>query len=918
MCPRSEQRLPRGGTGRRARAALLWAWCAACGAAGQPAAGDAPDERLLTAEDVVERYMRGLGLTDLVVTQLRDRLARASAEEKLPLAERLGEILAQRLHDAPDGAARRAVETLAEDLLREVPTAQSYDLRLNLAKARYLRAEEIAERARLLLATDDETAEAVRILGTSREVFAQVGAAAHRGVETRERLERRGGDNAQQIEAELATLRRQRSLAMYYAGWSGYYLAELTGQARLAAEAQGAFAYLLNAPGERMPTVDGLPSSLLQYEHMARAGVGVAMAASLQGDDATALRWLDALRQSGEVPPAVREQLFSRRMIVLARAKRWADVEWSIHRRGRDGTTRAEDGPLTVVEARLLAVLALTGLQTPSGNRERDAIVQSLAQQALGELVRRGEVGHVLSLVRRFDAAVIGEDGFIVRYVAALGLYEDARAAHGAAGGRDTEPTSDAVAGTRYREAALAMRKAVEASDAGSFKAEASKAQVFEGLSLFYSRSFEKAAEALQRVFASDAEAGLREEALWFAIAALDRAAEEKPSIEARRDEFCALFLQSFPGSERAARLLIRRGSSEMGDPQEAARVLLAVQPTSALYRAARGHAATLLYRIFRSSRAEQRDFAAVQFVEVAGEVVELERAAALEADAEHMVAISRSIVLRLRQIADALLATSAPDYARAERTIEMVRETASAAGIDTSEFAAELAYRSLQVGLGRQDRAAIERALEALRTDASGKYAEAADNLMYREALRAFSANPHDEALARDLLRFGLRIADTGGRRPGATHDPGVQTVFNRVAEAATFLWQEHDDTLARDIAVRLDKELLDAGVRASALLRRYAFNTEASGDLEAALECWRQLLAGLGEGTPEWFEARYHSARVLGLTDPQRALSVLDQHATLNPDYGPEPWGAQLRALHAEMRERAASAPPAPEGAP
>lgn len=874
------------------------------------------DERALSPEDIVERYMRGLGLTDLVVTQLRDRLARAGAEEKLPLAERLGEILAQRLHDAPDGASRRAIELLAEDLLREVPAAQSHDLRLNLAKARYLRAEEIAERARLLLASEEEVDEAVRILSTAREVFAQVGGAANRAIEARERLERRGADNAQQIEAELAAFRRQRSLAMYYAGWSGCYLAELTGQARHAAEAQASFAYLLNAPGERMPTVDGLPTSLLQYEHVARAGVGVALAASLQGDDATALRWLDALRQSGEVPAAVREQLFSRRLIVLARAKRWADVEWSIHRRGRDGTARAEDGALTVVEARLLAVLALSSLQTPSTNRERDAIVQSLAQQALGELVRRGEVGHVLSLVRRFDAAVIGEDGFIVRYVAALGSYEDARAAHAATGKRDTEPTDDAVASTRYREAAAAMRKAVEAADAASFKAEAAKAAVFEGLSLFYSRSYEKAAEALQRVYSSDADVKLREEALWFAIAALDRVSEEKPSLEARRDEYSALFLQAFPGSERAARLLIRRGSSEMGDPQEAARVLLAVPPSSALYRAARGHAATLLYRIFRSSRADQRDFAAMQFVEVAGEVVELERASALEADAETMVAISRSIVLRLRQIADALLATSAPDYARAERTLEMVKETASAAGIDTSEFGPELAYRTLQVGLGRQDRSAIERALEALRADASGKYAEAADNLMYREAQRAFAANPRDEALARDLVRFGLRIADTSGKRPGATRDPAMQSVFNRVAEAATFLWQDFDDPLARDIAIRLDKDLLDAGVKASALLRRYAFNTEAGGDLDAALESWRQLLAGLAEGTPEWFEARYHSARVLGLGDPRRALAVLDQHATLNPEYGPEPWGSQIRALHAEMRQRALSAPAAPGG--
>lgn len=876
-----------------------------------------PPEEVLGPEDRVERYLERMGLNDLLAAQLRDRLARAPSSKKIEVAERLGKIYAAQLRTASTQQERERVEALARELLAAVPTAQSFDLRIDLSKAAYLKAEEIAERARLLLATPEDLAEAERILRQVRDVFRDIGAEVNRRVESLERQEKRQtGIDLEEIQAQLTEARRLRSLSMYYSGWSSYYLGEMIREPNLGAEAIASFAWLLNAGGERQYEPDKVPGNLLRYDHVARAAIGVALCHSLRGDDAAAVRWLDLVRNAEELSDEVRAQLFARRAIVYARARRWADLEWMLHVRARDARPAAEKA-LSVPEARLLAVLSLSALGAP-GAPERADLVRALAQVALGELVNRGEVGHVLDLVRTFGEAPIGSDGFIIRYVRGLQKYDDARKAHAQAGESDQEPTSLPTVAVRYREAASLLRQSTDAVDVATFPAEAARAAVMTGLALFYAGDLEQAADRLQSVAVSASVETTREEALWYAIVALDRAVETtRPALAPRRDELSALFLQSFPRSERAARLLIRTGSKELVDPEEAVRVLLGVEADSPLYRAARSHAATLLYRIYRAAPSSQRDFAAMRFVDVAEEVVNLERAEAAAGDAREMADLGKTIVLRLRQIADALLSVSAPDASRAARTLELIEETADVTNLDLSDAAAELAYRRLQVALARSDRAAAESAIVELRRE-GGKYAEAADNLIYREALSLYLADPQSPIAARELLRHGLRIADTTGARPSALRDPAMQSVFNRTSEAAALLWDLEADTVARDISVRLDSALLAQGVKSVGLLQRHARLSEAAGNAPAALESWRTLAAGTREGSEGWYEARYNSARLLADIDAPKALELLDQHAVLYPDYGPQPWGAQLRALHERLRTSVPVAPARPQEGP
>jgi hypothetical protein len=138
----------------------------------------------------------------------------------------------------------------------------------------------------------------------------------------------------------------------------------------------------------------------------------------------------------------------------------------------------------------------------------------------------------------------------------------------------------------------------------------------------------------------------------------------------------------------------------------------------------------------------------------------------------------------------------------------------------------------------------------------------------------------------------------------PDAMKDNVVLSLHQVVAEVAAELWRTEQDAGMRDIAVAADTRLLQAQPRNQAALRRLAITADAAGDQKRALDCWRTLMSGLDQGSPEWFEARYESLRLLAVAEPSRAKQVLAQHVVLYPSYGPDPWGVKLKKLEEELK--------------
>ncbi len=846
----------------------------------------------------LEQYLSDRGLYDLLATQLRDRLESTRGKEKVELANRLGLLYVAMLDERPDPDVRRRIEELGRSLLDNVPEAESADLRLSLAKASYLSAEVVAERDRLKLASPAEAEEAERTMRRVGALFQSIGSQANRSVEVFERREETADDRELRvIRAQLADARRIRSLAMYYAGWSSYYVGLLSGAQAHADEALRHFGWLLNASGGTAASVDRASNALLRFEHVSRAAIGAALCESLKGRANVAERWLDLLEDADGLPDSVREQLFPRRLTVLAESRRWADVNWHLSRY----RSVSEGGILPVREARLTAVYALTALGRQNLPSRARPVLEEIARESLSDLVTAGQVAHVLDLAGYFGTAQIGERGFIVNYVRGLQSFERAKALHAATGEPTKEPSSREAVRIAYREVADMIVAAVETDDASEFPEQLGNAKLIAGLSLYYASEFESAAKLLEAAHADAPSSTQAEEALWLVVIAIDRAVEDgRAELEPELDRLTTLYLQTYPGGDRAATLLLRRASSGAMSDERAVQVLLGVKSDSPLFASSRRHAGQLLYKIYRRASAGDREFAALQFVTIAEQVLAIDRRLVHSADMDEAMAAASRVVGQVRQILDALLHSSSPDLARAEEALQTLQGVAAESGIDLTDLEAELTFRRLQIAVHHNDERAIAGTLARLHA-IGGMFSDNADRLVYDRARRFWSLNAADAVLARKVVETGERVVLQFDEGEAKRQD--VASLFDAIASAAAIVWTEEKDEVMRDIAIARDRALLAAGHKTEASLKRLAEFSESAGMTQEALEAWRIMLAGVAVGGHKWYEARYHSLRLLARIDHARAVEVMHQYVLLHPDFGPDPWGPQLRELEQKL---------------
>lgn len=901
-------------------AALVW--FAALPAMGRQDIPDVPAADPREASDIVEDYMQKLGLKRLQAEDLAFRLGTATGAARGTIAERLAKLYVSLLSEARSPEDRRMWEDRSRELLRAVPEADSFELRLSLSKALHIQATEALERHRLRLASPEEVTEAERVLKSIRPLLEEIALKVNRRVELMEAMEEKG-DTSERLSDDLSEARRLRSQGFYYLGWTNYYLAFVSGGDEASTDALKDFGWILNSRGGRVPSLDRVSPGLFKYEHIARSAAGTALCLALRGNDTGALAWLDAIEGAEDVAPGVRDNLVSWRLTVLASSKRWANLERFVRqvRDAESGGGGADVKRLSVVAARLLAVLVLEADRSYAAE-----VLDPLAAIAMGDLVHAGEIAHVLDLVKKYGTAPIGEKGFIVNYVRGIQQYELARASHkkvspeGAPdGGRAPSelPTRDAETIAAYTRAASLLQGAVDEPDAESFKVERAKASMLWGFALYYSGDLTGAAERFTTTAQLAATGAQSEEAMWLAVLTLDQGVEAgDEALTKRRDEAAALYLQTHPDSANAPKLLLRRAMTGALATEEAVRILLGVDRGSPMYAAARQHAARLLYGMYRSARGADRDFAAMRFVGVGEETLTIDRKLAMEGEGQAAADAALRVVARVRQILDALLSTQTPDPTRAETALEILTGVAASHRIDLDAYASELMFRRVQIALAKDDAAGAAGLIAQLQAEGGdgGQFASAADQLMFKRAVDRRNRAEDKEGALRDIVLYGSRVIERMVGASGAMSDGVLLSIHQSVAAAATELWELRSDAAMRDLAVKLDTRLLGAQPGNLAALQRQARNSESAGDTKTALDCWRTLLSGLRAGEPEWFEARYESIRLLYAVEPARAREAMAQHLVLYPTYGPDPWGVKLKTLDEQMGGPGAAAPTPP----
>lgn len=871
------------------------------------------DNQPAVPEQAVEAYLERLGLKRLLAEQLEERLSQVPREDRAAIAERLGRLYVEMLSAADNAEQRQQWMSKSEALLVQVPEADSFELRLNLSKAVYGKAEEIAERHRLRTASPAEVLDAEKTLRGLVTQFTEIAGRVHRRVDQLERIEQTG-EATERVSTDLAEARRLRSLAFYYAGWASTYLAFLTKAEPPAVDALRYFGWLLNSSGGRQATVDRVQPAMLQYEHVARAAIGCAMASSLRGNDTEALRWLDLLSDSDSTPKSVKEQLPARRMAILGAAKRWGDLELMVRRaRKLDQAQARAQGvdvkPLPVPLARLLAVIALEADKRVAGPQ-----IEPLAKIALADLVAQKEIGHVLDLVNRYGTAPIGDSGFIVHYVRALQAFEQARARHTALSPKEVDdPATDPEVINLYKAAADLFASAALQGDAAQFKADLPRAVLSHGRALFFAGEPKAAAEQFLKSWELAGRTPQGEEPLWLAVVAFEQAGKRPDAtkqVQERLAQTIALFLQTYPDSDKSPRLVLMQAAAGTLSDDDALKVLGAVTKDSPVYEASRRQIARILYSKFRTAAGPARDFAANRFVAVAEDVLAMDRKAAMDGSGQNAQAAADRVVVRARQMLDALLGVNTPDVGRAESVLKVLSAVAVYNNIDLKPLEAELAFRRVQIALGRDDEAAADAEARAMEKsgDPSGQYIAAAERLMYRRWVQKFKpGTPDNSAVLDGVVMWGVRVIDRvgvsgSGAEKGSLREPAVQSLYSTVAGAAYDKFKATGDVAMRQLAIRLDRSLLSAQ-RTETTLRRLAELSESADDKAGAIECWRTLLESAAVGTPGWFEARYESLRLLATLEPGKAREALTQHRSLYPDFGPEPWGEKLRELDASL---------------
>lgn len=857
---------------------------------------------------VVERYLQLHGLEELRAAHLRERLRSSGGDERLEIAEHLGDIYASMLGGNITPERRLELESLSKELFEMVPNVDSFGLRIKLAKARYLPAEHTAERWRLALTSPEELTEARRVLSQVRDEFDRLGQELARRVEAFSRQQRRGGEGDEAaIAAAIKEATALRSSAFYYAGWSGYYLALLSDNPRDARESENDLGWMLGSEGGT-PSTEQLGSALLRFEHVGRAALAIALCKSLQDAHGSALTWIGELEASTDLHQSVRDQLFGRKLDILARAGRWDTMVEAVVAR-RDGD------PLSVADARLLGVLVMREGSRPGSSGGKAA--QLLAGVAVGDLISRGEVGHVLDLLRRFGTLPLGGDGFIVGYVRGLLAYDEAREAHAKAGEDTSVPTSDAAVAGKYEAALRLLNGAFEADDARTYPTERARAGMSWGLSAYYRGKLLEAAAALEKTASVAADDKLREEALWMAVVALDRAAESG-NEEARQwgERLSALYITEFPSSERAAVLLLRQADASQAETEHAIEVLFSVEPDSPIYEAARRHLGRLLYRVYRSSPASKRDAEAARFLRVAEELLRMDEQVVANGDDEARRQAAQAVVVRVRQILDVVLSSRAPELDRAERAMNTLERIAAEMGLSLGDLEGEMAYRRLQIALARGQNEQVETHLAQL-TRLGGRFARAAERQLYRNAVEAWSRPDPGVDDARRLVRFGGRVL-ANPDDPGDRLTPeALLGVADRVVEAAVYLWEQAQEETMRDLAIRLTRDWFERGVWTEHMLRVLSTLSEQTGKTQQAFDAWNTLSTVYRPGEVTWFEARYNAIRLLIDLDASKARDAMNQHRVLYPSFGPDPWGAKLQALSARL-ELLPSVPTPGGGAP
>lgn len=830
--------------------------------------------------DDVAAYLEERGLTQLLVLHLEEILRTVPDDERPALAARLASLYAELLESTQDVSLRIDLESRSRELLSLVPEESADELRLALLQGSYSSAERIAENHRLRLSDDASLARAQATLAEVIPQFAAVRQSLSEKIEVAERRRSRSrGAETARLNEEVEKLAQMHARALFLMAWAQYYLAWLSESESDAQAATNFFAEIVD-PEVRRLGPDDVSRDLLATDAYARAVLGMALSKSITSGPDEAMRWIALLDQE-QVVESVRNQAPAWRMAIL--------LEHGDFRAARNVleaiAANGDDPPLAWV--RLAAARALE-------RAADDAEAAALARALIAQLATRGELQQVLDLATRYGVEWMGDRGFAPLYVRGVQTYQQAREGHG-----DDLPTTDPELQRLYQDAAARFNEAAMQQDAVQFASAAAGARSLIGWCHYFSgrffeaeRAFDAASEHLPPAEAA--------EALWMAIVSLDRVVspESGDANQARLTELIAKFLERYPSSEHAPRLVLRQAEEGAEPSIELVEELLNVPPNSNNFVIAQQRAADMLYQLARESAGDRRTEMGERFL-----TVELPQWLAIEeatlASADDTA--REAYLIRARRILEIALTPGIERGRAAIQTLDRLQEMSKDGAIDLAGVIDELDYRRFQLHMVEGDQAAAEAVSDRMwERGTTSPWTVAAARAVFKQAADEWrSSRMPDDAILERVVRLGGRALMELEESGRSLDEPAVVTAFATVAEAAMTLWERSGAAQQGQRAFVLYDHLLSAHPSNATFLRAIGLLAADYGARDAAVAAWRKLVAGTSAGSEAWLEAKYHLIEMLALDEPAHAREVMDQHKAIYPEYGPPPWDERFRAL-------------------
>ncbi len=829
------------------------------------------------ADEQVAAYLKAHKMISLLEVQLEDRIRASKDEaEQSALIEELSDLYLDQLRSFDqDDPYRQIVLNRARSLVARMSSAPMYELRIELAIEGYLGVESSVELAKLELLDSAQRADAIEQLsGLNRELGILVSKLDPQ-VAQLERLRLRSARmSTPETRIELADLRRFRSLGHYYHAWTGYSLAVLKDQ-HVPSDVFSSFGWLLGAEGN-MPQFSVLNETTLEFEHVARAAIGVALAYTQSDDSLTGRAWAKFVADSAYVTSDVQAAAQDRLLQIMAADRDWIDVyRFALFLEKQ----RGEETPMRVADARFLALRSLEAMQLGHVGRGGIGEASKVARYAIEQLIEQREIGHVLDLYRRFDSLPLVADSFVTNYASALAALNKA------------EQAGDSG---MYASVAAIFAQALKSPDADRFPDERDDCLLKLAYAEIRSRRAVEAIKVCDQLIKESVNEQVIEEARWMRIAAMDSInTNAGRATSDELDEAVREYIAAYPSTPRSAQLVLRHAMRGTIDSQVAIDTLWSIADDDPIVLPARRALVGLEYQQLRALGFADtvllgQVLAMVRWIEDAqpDEVVEL-------ADARmRMGTIRIGLDLALRaspadiEFADELIAHG----------MRMMSFDASL-GVYRSEFV----YRQLELAvLTQRHNDSMDLLAELVLLD-PGR-AQSARILIFNDSIGQWRAGK-DERAARRVVDLGtVLLAD---QMPAYPEPLGLQvsSIAEMIAEVSGYLWESRSDVESRDLALRVSLLVLDRGQPSEPGLRRTAKLAGVVKDYPHELEAWSVLLAAQTPGEERWYEARYESLRVMKHVDFSRALAAYDQYRVLYPNLGPAPWNEKIAALFGDQ---------------